>query len=51
MISGTTKGGIVAKEGYSSSVIGIRELRNNYYKNSIECTKKIKVVHSFFQYK
>ncbi len=31
MISGTTKGGIVAKEGYSSSTIGTIELTNNYY--------------------
>ena len=30
-LSGSTIAGIVAKEGYSSSAIGTRELRNNYY--------------------
>ena len=37
-LSGSTIAGIVAKEGYSSSVIGIRELRNNYYLDTCGAT-------------
>ena len=33
-ISGYTRGGIVAKEGYSSSAKGKRELKDNYYLNT-----------------
>ena len=31
MVSGTNKGGIVAREGFSSSSMGVSEVKNNYW--------------------